>query len=233
MADTPVDGVIDTTFGWALKLAEVGPLGLGVLIFASVFLVLIVSIIFKASITTNVSSLVKQFMMLGTLCFVISLAANFASTFFSASHKLTLVFSPDLEVIELPPPTIFAGDRSQRPRLPFAIVRDTQIKIGMDSIIRQVQGLETSFANASTELATANSELTVVTNQLATVRTTAATQQQLTARLLSLTDSLTNRPGLPLNIGNEIEGVSRSLRETMVTPSVQMAPGSNAIQLSE
>jgi hypothetical protein len=168
---------IPDIFNSVVGLVTPGANGLAAIIFVSVMIVMVFSLILGARMTPVLAGLTKWFLALGTFCVVISLVSNLTERYLSASYNLHVSISPSLRVAGLPDPVIRADTQVVNLDEIFSVDDNIGITVMIDEIIRVVRERDVAVA-ATVEQANAvvvqNSQLKETlaeqTQQLESVR---------------------------------------------------------------
>ena len=131
-------------FKTIISLANLGFIGVGVIVFLFTFILL-----FRGKpMTAANAQLQHRFLTMGfsftVLCAVMALAGPWLAppATVSTPHSVTLAFSPSFEVVKLPQPHIQLPDGSTAsPSKPFLVTSDMQIVVSVDAAFEQVKEL--------------------------------------------------------------------------------------------
>jgi len=139
----------------AVELIKLGAIGFAGVVFISVFVLLMRG----KAVDNHTARLREAYLKYGVICAVVFALIGFSQTFFSASHKVSLTFSPAFDVNLLPEPTITLLGATVKPAETFDVNRDTLVVIQFDAALKRARELAqnvTSLTSATAALANTN-----------------------------------------------------------------------------
>lgn len=137
----PLDGVpsIPDIFGSVVDLVTAGANGLAAIIFVSVMIVMVFSLILGTRMTREMVGLTKWYLVVGAVCVVVSLAGSFTDRYFRAAYDLHVSISPSLRTAGLPDPVIRADTMLVNLNEVFPVNDNIGITVMIDEIISAIR----------------------------------------------------------------------------------------------
>ncbi|MDR3472913.1 MAG: hypothetical protein P4M09_14725 [Devosia sp.] len=190
-ADTPDQ--VAGAFNGAAQLLAFGPLGLAAIFLIGSFLIMLVPVDLQA----NKAQTLKQFQIIGAICFVLALIVAFLQNFLGASHLMTLLLIPPQNEGGLPNPTIQVQNGKIIPYgVPFPVAADVTVIVDVGPAATKYSQTAATASSLAQKVAGSEAELNSYANQVQVQKTSLkAASDQLAAqnaKLVDLTKSFTD-----------------------------------------
>src|SRR5688572_5562576 len=129
--------------GIVVQLVQLGAIGLAAVLLVAVFLIVAKG----GKVDPATSRLRHSFLRYGVLCVLAFGLLDLAQFWLAgqravSEHKVSLTFSPDFEVNELPLPRIQLPDGPVAPSTQFPVARDMQIVVSVEAALKRVRDLK-------------------------------------------------------------------------------------------
>lgn len=168
---------IPDIFRSVVDLVTAGGNGLAAIIFVSVMIVMVASLVLGLRMSKDMVGLTKWYLVLGAVCVALSLSVSFIDKYFGATYDLHVSISPSLSTAGLPDPIIRADTLLVGLDQLFPVNDDVGINVIFDGIIAAVQKRDAALVQTvdqANEVVQANNQcnqaLTQQSDQLQTLR---------------------------------------------------------------
>ncbi|MGR6431005.1 hypothetical protein ACU5AY_08815 [Rhizobium sp. PAMB 3174] len=157
-----INQLSQVTFDGAIKLLQLGTTGLGALVLILAFLILAIATSFGNAISSNTRIIFTRFLLFGGFCFATSLTSVAIEKFIPTHAKVSVSFSPQFAVIDVPDPEIRYGGKSYEQDTAIDVRDDGTIRIIVDRTIQTYRSLRA--ANTSAQASIENLRRVVVSS---------------------------------------------------------------------
>lgn len=137
-------GDIPEIFLSVVDLVKAGGNGLAGIVFVSILIVIVASLLFGSRMNEGMLNLVRWYLVTGAVCVALSLGAGMVQSYFGASYDVHVAFSPALDIRGYPEPVVRADSVVVPLRQKFKIGHSMGIDVVMDGTLQYVEDLANS-----------------------------------------------------------------------------------------
>ncbi|MBB3964132.1 hypothetical protein [Rhizobium metallidurans] len=177
-ADQSLLGITGQTLDFALKVLQLGALGLGGLVIVLSFLIILVRTTMGGQITDAQRAVFNSFMLLGAFSMTIAFACLLGEKYIPSRANVSLAFSPRFQTIGVPVPVIKYGEATYEENRSFLIHDTGTIIVSVDDTFDKYKQLQEAKSIAENKAAAAAAVIKATDVKIGSTMQTISDQQQ-------------------------------------------------------